>query len=75
MDKILQSIASKSSIVLTTGQYAIDEVQAKEMLFGYLFKITATINNVQYEGLVYVDSASGENSLINWKVKLARNGC
>jgi hypothetical protein len=45
------------------------------MLFGYLFKITATINNVQYEGLAYVDSASGENSLINWRVKLAGNGC
>lgn len=75
MDQVLKAISTKTSLALINGQYKTQNVEVKEVYFGYVFKILITINGADYDAIVGFNKLTGEISLISWKLRIAGDGC
>lgn len=75
IQKILKAISSKTSIALIDGQYATQNIEAKEFMEGWLVKIQITINGAEYQAVIYYNTVTSETNLILWSLKIAGDGC
>ena len=66
VNEIIQVLANKASIDLTQGTHVIQNIEAKDFLFGNLYHVTLEYNSVLFEGLLYHDHTTQEANLISW---------